>query len=118
MMQCSLQDLIGIYMPYMVLLAVQVISSSFIYDPTLRLLLYAVLPESLKTWPWFGLCFIEEVHFWTMLVSIGTPGQLQVISFELINKSLETIIASVTLKQYVIPLRKKLHLVNYVSCIL
>ena len=100
-MQFSLQDLIAIFMPYMVLLAVPVISSSFIYDPTLRLLLYAVLPESFKTWPWFGLCFIEEVHLLTMFVSIATPAwQLQVISFDLVNKSLETIIASSTLIRY------------------
>ena len=101
MMQYSLQDLIGIFMPYMVLLAVPIISSSFIYDPTLRVLLYAVLPESFKTWPWFGLCFIEEVHFLTMYASIATPGyQLQVISFELVNKSIEAIIDSFALKRY------------------
>ena len=101
MTQYSLQDLIGILMPYMVLLAVPVISLAFVYDPTLRILLYALLPESLKTWPWFGVGFIEEVHFLTRMVCIAVPvWQLQVISFDLVNKSLETVIASSTLKRF------------------
>ena len=82
----SLQDLIAIGMPYMLMMSVPIICASFVYDPTMRVLLYAMLPENWKTGPWFWACFAEELHFVVTFITITGPAwQLQVISFELVN---------------------------------
>ena len=96
----TLQDVLAICLPYMVFLAVIVVTASFAYDPTMKLLLCAMIPEeSWKTWPWFWACFPWELHFVAMSGVIAAPvWQLQVISFELINVNLQTIVME-TLKR-------------------
>ena len=91
----SLQDLIAIALPYMIIPLIPIVSASFVYDPTMRLLLYAVLPKNRKFCPWFWACFVGEIHFLVMFAAVATPAwQLQVMSFELINKNLQNIVST------------------------
>ena len=88
----SLQDFLALGLPFMTIAAVPIIGASFIADPSMKLLLYALLPKNWKTWPLFWACFSIELHYLVMFPAIGTtPWQLQVISFELVNMNLETI---------------------------
>lgn len=101
LLKCSLQDLIVIYVPYMVVLAAVLILACYVYDPTLRLLLYSALPECHQTWLAFVICYMEEMRFMLMLFGIVTPvWQLQVLSLDLINKYLELIIVGTTPIRY------------------
>ena len=102
-MEYSLQDLIAIGMPYMIILGLPLISGCFIYDPTMKLLIYdptmklliyALIPDSPKSWLWFWPCFAIEIHFLIIFMAVFIPGwQLQVISFDLVNTKLEAIMS-------------------------
>ena len=95
LMERSPQDLIALGLPYMFIISILIISVSFAYDPTMKLLLYALVPETWKTWPWVWGCFTVEFHFFVMFAPIACPTwQLQVISFELINMNLGTIVST------------------------
>ena len=96
-MEHSVQDLIGIGLPYLCLPLVPMMSASFVYDPTMKLLLYATVPEGLKTWPWFYACLTLEAYFVVMFCAIALPAwQVQVIAFELVNHKLQAIFAATT----------------------
>ena len=93
--ECSLQDTIAIYLPYMVLGAIMAICACYIHDPTMRLLLYSALPESYQTRLCFGICFMEEMRFVLVMVGVAVPVlQLQVISLDLINTYLQMVLSS------------------------
>ena len=97
LLECSLQDLIGIYMPYMVLVSQAAVGACYIYDPTSKLLLYSALPERYQSWLIFLMCFVEEMRFITIFIGVAVQVlQLQVISFDLININLEAILDSTT----------------------
>ena len=67
--------------------------ASFIYDPTMRCLLYSALPECLKNRLSFWICFAEEMRFLLMFAGIFVPTwQLQVIAFDLVNSRLNLIV--------------------------
>ena len=88
----TLQDLIAICLPWMALATFPVIAAALLYDPTMKLLLYAAVPEDWRTGPCFWACFMAELHFLAMLDAIViSTWQLQVISFELLNTKLETV---------------------------
>lgn len=90
----TLQDLIAKFLPYMSFLVMFAIIASYVYDPTMKFLIYAMMPESYKTWLWFLVCLTGELHHITMLIAIAIPPwQLQVISFELLNTSLQTLVS-------------------------
>ena len=92
LLECSLQDLIVLFLPHMILLAAVLIGACCVYDPTMRLLLYSALPESYQSWLLFGICFVEELRFMLMMISIAIPvWQMQVMSFDLVNTALEVI---------------------------
>ena len=81
-------------MPYMIILGLPLISGCFIYDPTMKLLIYALIPDSPKSWLWFWPCFAIEIHFLIIFMAVFIPGwQLQVISFDLVNTKLEAIMS-------------------------
>ena len=89
-MNYSLQDLIALFLPHMAGTAGLLILVAFVYDPTMTLLLYSVLPESCKTWPWFLACLMEEARLITVIVAVGIPMlQVQVVAFDLANATLE-----------------------------
>ena len=91
-MEYTLQDLLALYLPYAIYPAVLLIGAAVIYDPAIPMLIYTILPESMKTWPWFWLCFIEEVRFVTFFDVLAVPlWQIQIISFDLINVNLEAV---------------------------
>ena len=99
LMECSLQELIAILIPYMIALAAVVIAACILYDPTMKMLLYSSVPHSYKNWFSFGICFVEETRLLLMCVGINVPVfQLQLIAFELINSRLEEILHSVQTK--------------------
>ena len=85
-----MQDLIAIGLPYMVLLTLPVCWASFIYDPTMRVLLYSALPECYKNRLSFWICFVEEMNFLLMFAGLAIPiWQMQVISFDLVKRNLD-----------------------------
>ena len=99
LMECSLQDLIAILIPYMIALAAVVVAACILYDPTMMMLLYSAVPQSYKNWFSCGICFVEETRLLLIFVGINVPTfQLQMIAFELLNCTLEEILHSVQTK--------------------
>ena len=71
---------------------VLVMAASFLYDPGSSVLMYSALPETLKNWLSFCICWLEELHMLFMFVGIAGPVfQVQVIAFDLLEDSLERI---------------------------
>ena len=92
----SFQDLIAIFLPYMILSAEVAITACFIYDPTTKQLLYSVLPEAYKTWWSFGICLVAEVRLCLFVAGLMISAwQMQVVAFEFISNSLEALTKSV-----------------------
>ena len=86
----SLQDLIAIYVPYMIMAGVVTILACFTYDPTMKYLLYNALPETRKNWITFWICMLEEIR--VLLVDSGlviSVFQVQVIAFDLVKSDAE-----------------------------
>ena len=76
----------------MIMLAALVVSATMVYDPTMRLLLYAALPPRLQNWATFGLCLLEEIRFLLVMTSVAIPiWQVQVISFDLVCNQLRLV---------------------------
>ena len=96
MLDHSAQDLIAIYVPHMIIFgAALLIGCCYIYDPTLRLLLYSALPERYQNWLTFTMCLAEEIRLLLICSGVVVPVlQLQVISFDKVNVELEAIISS------------------------
>ena len=93
--ECSLQDLVAIFLPYMMILTDPVIIACFILDPTMNLLLYSALPTSYQNWLSFSICLVEETRLLGFCMGIVTPvWQLQVVAFDLICHTLQTLIES------------------------
>ena len=89
-MNYSLQDLISLFLPQMGITAALLALVAFAYDPTMTLLLYSMLPDSCKTWPWFLACLMEEACLITVIAAVGVPMlQVQVVAFDLANATLE-----------------------------
>ena len=85
-----MQDLITVSLPYIVYVTLPLIGASFIYDPTMRLLLYSALPDCWKTRLSFWICFAEDSRLMLMLTGITVPTwQLQAIAFDLVNNRLD-----------------------------
>ena len=81
----SLQDLIAKNLSYMNVFCAALIVATYVYDPSMRLLLYSALPSRLQNWATFGLCLLEEIRFVLICVATGGPMfLLHTISFELI----------------------------------
>ena len=59
MLEYSFQELITVYVPHVVLVAVAVVGACYVYDPSLRLLLYSALPERHQSWLAFIICIAE-----------------------------------------------------------
>ena len=79
----------------MVAFAVALILACFIYDPTMQLLLYSGLPTEHQNWLSFAVCFVEEMRFIFTFQGIAIPVfQVQVISFDLINQTLQLLLDS------------------------
>ena len=90
--ECSLQDLIAICLPYMIITAASAVVVCFLYDPTMDILLYSGLPDGYKNWFTFWVCMIEEIRLITMVIGTVTPvWQLQVIAFDLANDTLKEV---------------------------
>ena len=93
--RCSLQDLIALSLPYLCATSASVMWSICLYDPTIKLLVYAALPEKYQNWLSLGLCLLEEFRIWSIALGvIGTTWQVQVISFDLVNEQLITMLRS------------------------
>ena len=75
------------------ILAVAIVFACTIYDPTMKLLLYAALPEKYQTWLSFSVCLLEEIRFMSILVGLAIPTlQIQIIAFEDVEKALQALI--------------------------
>ena len=88
----SPQDLMAIYLPHMLTLAIMLVGICAVYDPTMKMLLYNALPNSYQNWLTFWLCYMEEMRFLAMIVAVNAPAwQCQIIAFDLVNHDLEAI---------------------------
>ena len=77
----------------MVILAGFTMLACYIYDPSMKLLLYSGLPASFQNPVTFWLCMMEEVHFFVRCTSMAVHmWQLQVIAFDLGNSNVAGII--------------------------
>lgn len=87
-----MQDLIAVSIPYMIYFSLPFVVASFIYDPSMRLLMYHALPDCCKNRLVFWICFVEEIRFLLMYIAIAVPAwQLQVIAFDLVNTRLDVL---------------------------
>ena len=88
----TLQDLIVLAMPYMVQVTAVTGVACIVYDPTMRLLLYSAVPEQYQSCLSFLICLTEELRLLCMYAVLVVPTwQIQVISFDLLNRELENI---------------------------
>ena len=86
----SLQDLIALHIPYMVTALIVVIGACFINEHTMQLRPYSAVPDKIRNWIAFMICFMEEMRFLIMIPGTAGPAwQLQVISFGLIERNLK-----------------------------
>ena len=84
----------------MVILAVVLVTVSLIYDPTMTLFFYTLLPDSYKTRPWFQACLLEE----NIAMAVGSSTailawQVHVIAFDLVNTTLKSIVCDALQRQ-------------------
>ena len=106
--RCSLQDLIALSLLYICAISASVMWSICLYDPTIKLLVYAALSEKYQNGLSLGLCLLEEFRIWSIALGvIGTTWQVHVISFDLVNEQLNTMLRS--LRQRLVIITKALH---------
>ena len=99
----SLQDLIALSVPYMIILLVVAIGTCYISDPSMPVLLYSGLPKSYQSWLTFVVLFVQEMRLLLTLGSVFTPViQLQVLSFDAVIAHLEGIANSAAMNRYFI----------------
>ena len=99
-LQSPLQDLVAIWLPYLVLLAAVMVGACYLYDPTMRLLLYSALPGSYQNWWIFTILWVEEVRLLILASGTVVPvWQLQIIAFDLIHHSLQSLTNSMLLSR-------------------
>ena len=100
-MNSSLEDLIAIYLPYMLILEGGLVLVSLFYDPTTTLFLYSKLPESYRTWPWLLACLLEEIRSMAIIIAILVPAeQIKVLAIGLVRMSLEEVVRGMLRKRY------------------
>ena len=88
----TLQDHIVLAMPYMVQIAAITVVACVVYDPSMKLLLYSAIPEQCQNWLSFLICLTEELRLLCMYAVLVVPTwQIQVMSFDLLNRELENI---------------------------
>ena len=98
-LQRSLQELIVIWLPHMIVAGAPMIGACYLNDSTIKMLLYSALHESQKNWISFGILWIEEVRFMIFAAGVAVPvWQLQVISFDLLNSRLTSVVDSAMAK--------------------
>ena len=79
----------------MALAALTIIVACMVYDPTMKLLLYAAVPENYQTWPLFGICLVEEIHLLVVFAGLAVPTlQVQIIAFQDVHKPLQDLVES------------------------
>ena len=84
-----MQDLIALGSPYISVSSVAVISATYVYDPSMRLLLYSALPTNIQNWAIFGLLLVEEVRLMMINITAATLiFQMHVTSFDLVSNRL------------------------------
>ena len=75
------------------------IGACIVYEPTMKMLLYAAVPAPYQNSLTFWICFAEEMRFLVICIGIAIPTfQRQVIAFDLINTNLEDILVSTETK--------------------
>ena len=59
--------------------------------------MHGALPERYRSWLTLGICLLEEVRIGLVVLGVvGTTWQFQVISFDLINEKLSTMLGYLT----------------------
>ena len=81
----------------MSILAVFIIVACMVYDPTMKMLLYAALPEKYQNWLSFGVCILEEIRFLFIITGLAVPTlQRQIVAFQDVHKALQALVDSAT----------------------
>ena len=92
----SLQDLMALYAPELILVGILAVIAAMVYDPTMKMLLYTALPDGMRTPIWFILCFAEELRNLMFEGAILVPVlQIHVLTFEVVDEALRSIAVSV-----------------------
>ena len=93
-MRHSFQELLGIYVGPVIVVAMMVSLTVYIFAPDMKCLVYAALPSDLQTMTMFWILLIEELRFWVVMTAIATPVyQLHgVFSDQIVNR-LESLMA-------------------------
>ena len=88
--ESTLQDLIAIFLPHILIIAVLFITASLVYYPTMTAFLYSMLPENWKTWLWFLAFLLMEIRSMAIILAVVSQAlQIHVIAFDLVNWSLQ-----------------------------
>ena len=91
----SVQDLIAIYLPHITITTAAVIGGCYLYDPSMKILLYSALAEKYQNWLSYGICFVEEIRFLARLLgTVVTAWQIQLLAFELVTNELDASVQS------------------------
>ena len=91
----TLQEHLALWIPHIILSTIVLVLACFLYDPTLKLLLYSAIPERYQNWLSFGICYLEEARFILIQAGLEIPVcQLQLTTFEDINMNLTPLIHS------------------------
>ena len=67
----------------------------FMWNPSMKLQLYAHIPQAYQTWPVFSLLLLEELRVLVVGLCSAIPAWvLQIVSIELVNNKLQQLICS------------------------
>ena len=97
--QRSLQDLVALYAPHMVIAGGLTGFLCFLYAPTLSAWLYSSVPAKYQGYTWFAVCLVVEAH-WLSFVAIHSSSsfQIHVVFFDGIHRELQMVARSVISK--------------------
>lgn len=91
------QDLIALFTPHLVTVAVMAGMSCCVYAPSMSVWFYSSLPGKYRSPIWFAVCLAMEAHCFTFVAINGSSLlQIHVVFFDRINRNLQAVATSVT----------------------
>ena len=93
----TLQDLVALFTPHSVFVAVIAGMSCCVYAPTMSVWFYSSLSGKYRSSTLFAVCLAIEAHFFSFVAINGASVlQIHVVFFDRINRSLQGVATSVT----------------------
>lgn len=91
----SLQNLVALYAPHMAMAGALSHFPCYLYDPTMKGLLYSALPTHCQTPARFSVCLLAEAHYMVYVVSVASPVfQLHIVICDAITQGLKMLTQS------------------------